>query len=310
MRRAEMSLDLVYDIDIDLVTSHLRDYLKNHGLTEDKDYTVITNDIYGGDDRALTAAVARADKGKWATFFINDHNVAAKIGVVGKGVCYDTGGLSLKDNKDMVDMHHDKLGAAIAVDFALKHRDIPVVVTLVNNLIGPEAMRPGEFVSSYGGIVRITHTDGEGRLILAEDLKVLTDRYPEIEVVLVGTLTDASFSMSTGLPVIATDNKKLQLMCIEANGKGDMKIWPLYPDNVRAHLSRHDLADVDNVNLSYGCNSGWRAFEFLKYFYSNIHLMDVAGLMTDGTGSPLLSPINGVELRGVEELEFVIRSLQ
>ena len=99
------------------------------------------------------------------------------LAFVGKGVCFDTGGISLKPAKFMEDMTYDMAGSAVVVglmkNFALRKSKINVVgvVGLVENMPGGNAQRPGDIVKSYSGkTIEVLNTDAEGRLVLADAL--------------------------------------------------------------------------------------------------------------------------------------------
>ena len=104
-------------------------------------------------------------------------NNSKPLAFVGKGVCFDTGGISLKPAKFMEDMTYDMAGSAVVVglmkSLALRKAKINAVgvVGLVENMPGGNAQRPGDIVKSYSGkTVEILNTDAEGRLVLADAL--------------------------------------------------------------------------------------------------------------------------------------------
>ena len=97
------------------------------------------------------------------------------LAFVGKGVCFDTGGISLKPARFMEDMTYDMAGSAVVVglmkNFALRKAKINAVgvVGLVENMPGGNAQRPGDIVKSYSGkTIEVLNTDAEGRLVLAD----------------------------------------------------------------------------------------------------------------------------------------------
>ena len=99
------------------------------------------------------------------------------LAFVGKGVCFDTGGISLKPAKFMEDMTYDMAGSAVVVgllkNFALRKAKVNAigVVGLVENMPDGNAQRPGDIVKSYSGkTIEILNTDAEGRLVLADAL--------------------------------------------------------------------------------------------------------------------------------------------
>ena len=109
-----------------------------------------------------------------------EQNKSKPMAFVGKGVCFDTGGISLKPAKFMEDMTYDMAGSAVVVglmkSLAIRKAKINAVgvVGLVENMPGGNAQRPGDIVKSYSGkTVEILNTDAEGRLVLADALNLL-----------------------------------------------------------------------------------------------------------------------------------------
>jgi leucyl aminopeptidase len=120
-----------------------------------------------------------------------------RLAMVGKGVCFDSGGISLKPAENMGDMKHDKSGAAAVIaaarTIARLAPDMPVmaVAPMVENMPGGNAQRPGDVVTALNGMtVEVTNTDAEGRLILA-DAMTWAERQGATHVVDVATLTGA-----------------------------------------------------------------------------------------------------------------------
>ena len=109
----------------------------------------------------------------------------ASIALVGKGITYDSGGLTIKPGGSMATMKYDMGGAAavLAATFAIAELDLPVAVTtyapMAENMPSGNAMRPGDVLTMYGGrTVEVTNTDAEGRLILADALAMAAEQEP------------------------------------------------------------------------------------------------------------------------------------
>ncbi|MGH6838112.1 MAG: leucyl aminopeptidase, partial [Methylocella sp.] len=123
---------------------------------------------------------------------------AKPIAFVGKGVCFDTGGISIKPAAGMEDMKGDMAGAACVVGLmqALAARkakaDVVGVIGLVENMPGPQAQRPGDIVKSMSGqTIEVINTDAEGRLVLADLLWYVQDKFKPQFIVDLATLTGA-----------------------------------------------------------------------------------------------------------------------
>ncbi|HXW09320.1 MAG TPA: M17 family metallopeptidase [Steroidobacteraceae bacterium] len=121
----------------------------------------------------------------------------AGIALVGKGICFDTGGINLKPHKSMFTMHGDMQGSAVAVGtlLALSQLQVPYAVdcwlAITENQIGPTAFRPQEVVRAANGVtIQVVHSDAEGRMVLADALTLASREKPRL-VVDFATLTGA-----------------------------------------------------------------------------------------------------------------------
>jgi len=177
------------------------------------------------------------------------------ITLVGKGVCFDTGGLDLKPSQFMRNMKKDMGGAASIL--SLTHLiianklkvNLKVLIPTVNNDIGPSSMRPGDVFNSKKGItVEIGNTDAEGRLILADTLSYADTFKPKL-LIDFATLTGAArVALGPDLPAFFTNSesiaKKLDSICILE--KDPMWRLPLYTPYEKWLNS--DVADTNNIS--------------------------------------------------------------
>jgi leucyl aminopeptidase len=122
---------------------------------------------------------------------------APALSLVGKGICFDTGGTNLKPHKSMLDMHTDMEGSAVAVGslYALHAMRSPLSVdcwlAITENRIGPLAYKPQDVVRAYNGTtIQVIHTDAEGRMVLADALSLAASRKPRA-IIDYATLTGA-----------------------------------------------------------------------------------------------------------------------
>ncbi len=179
---------------------------------------------------------------------------APKITLVGKGISFDTGGLDIKPASGMLLMKKDMGGAATALSLAhmimgqgLKCR-LRVLIPTAENSIGGDAFRPGDVLSSRGGLsVEIGNTDAEGRLVLADALALADSDAPD-SIFVFATLTGAArTALGPDLPAFFTDDEGLaQSLPPLAASIGD-PLWrlPLW-DGYRRNLDS-DIADINNV---------------------------------------------------------------
>ncbi|MGY0797492.1 leucyl aminopeptidase family protein [Lysobacter sp. A286] len=179
------------------------------------------------------------------------------VALVGKGVCFDTGGLDLKASAGMRNMKKDMGGAAHAIALAewIMARKLPLRITLlvaaVENAIGPDAFRPGEVISTRTGInVEIDNTDAEGRLILGDALAYAGEQSPEL-LIDFATLTGAArVALGPDLPALYSNDDELANAWLEAGRQHRDPVWrmPLWRPYWRYLTS--DIADIANAGPS------------------------------------------------------------
>jgi len=210
------------------------------------------------------------------------------LAFVGKGVCFDTGGISLKPARFMEDMTYDMAGSAVVVglmkNFALRKAKINAVgvVGLVENMPGGNAQRPGDIVKSYSGkTIEVLNTDAEGRLVLADALTFTEKKFKPNFIVDLATLTGAIIvSLGSEYAGLFSNDDKLSKQIFEAGEKVDEKVWRLPLHKNYDKLMDSKIADVQNINYVGGAGSTTAA-QFLQRFIINktpwVHL-DIAGM--------------------------------
>lgn len=182
-----------------------------------------------------------------------------KVALVGKGVTFDSGGLSLKTMPQMEQMKTDKAGAAAvigcmtAVARLAPELDVVAVIPATENMPGPEAVKPGDVLTHYGGrTCEVLNTDAEGRLILADALAFASELEPSAIVdvaTLTGTIHVALGSKVSGL--FANDDALATELEQAAAVTGE-RVWrmPLV-DEYRKDLDT-PMADIKNMATRYG----------------------------------------------------------
>ncbi|NCU74974.1 MAG: leucyl aminopeptidase, partial [Candidatus Fonsibacter ubiquis] len=207
---------------------------------------------------------------------------------IGKGVCFDTGGISLKPAKFMEDMKYDMAGAGAVVGLmktlALRKSKSYVIgtVALVENMPGGSAQRPGDIVKSYSGkTIEVLNTDAEGRLILADAIYYIDEQYNPEFIIDLATLTGAIVvSLGNEYAGLFSNDDKLSEKLINAGEIENEKLWrfPLHKNYDKLMDSK--IADIQNINYSGGAGS-ITAAQFLQRFLKNktpwAHL-DIAGM--------------------------------
>ncbi len=226
-------------------------------------------------------------------------NKSKPLGFVGKGVCFDTGGYSLKPAKFMEDMTYDMAGSATVVGLmktlAIRKSKINAVgvVGLVENMVSGNAQRPGDIVKSYSGkTIEVLNTDAEGRLVLADALTFTEEKYKPQFIVDLATLTGAIIvSLGSEYAGLFSNNDKLSKQLIEAGNNVDEKLWRMPLSDNFDKLINSKNADMQNINYVGGAGSTTAA-QFLQRFIIKktpwAHL-DIAGMAFSKYGGALNS---------------------
>ena len=231
------------------------------------------------------------------------------LGLVGKGVTFDTGGISIKPSDGMEKMKYDMSGGAAVIAAMqalaqLKPR-IPVtaLIPAVENMPGSRAQRPGDIVTTLSGkTVEVLNTDAEGRMILADALtyaKRLGCTHLVDAATLTGAIVVALGHVNVG--VFANDDALLQRWMNAAKAEGE-KMWNMPMDEEYKEQLKNPYADLQNIGTRYG--GAITAALFIKEFADGtpwVHL-DIAGVawlddakpyMAKGpSGAPMRSFVN------------------
>ncbi len=221
----------------------------------------------------------------------------APLGFVGKGVTFDTGGISIKPSANMWDMKYDMGGSAAVVGLmkALAGRNAKVnavgVVGLVENMPGSNAQRPGDVVTSMSGqTVEVLNTDAEGRLVLADALTYIQKYYKPSSIVNLATLTGAIvIALGNEHAGLFSNNDKLSDQLTKAGLTTGEKLWRFPLSEAYDQMLDSPIADMMNISLGRGAGS-ITAAQFLKRYIENdtpwAHL-DIAGMAWEDKGSDL-----------------------
>ena len=183
-----------------------------------------------------------------------------KVTLVGKGVCFDTGGLDMKPSSGMLIMKKDMGGAAnvlalaqMVMDAELKVR-LRVLIPAVENAVAGNAFRPLDIFTSRKGLtVEIGNTDAEGRLVLADALALADEEKPDLLIDL-GTLTGAArVALGPDLPPFYTNDETLaaERCALHAKAENDplwrMPLWPAYDAWLDSKVGRHQQRAVGRL---------------------------------------------------------------
>ncbi len=216
---------------------------------------------------------------------------AAPVAFIGKGVCFDTGGISIKPAAGMEDMKGDMAGAACVVGLmhALAARKAKVnavgAIGIVENMPDGKAQRPGDIVTTMSGqTIEIINTDAEGRLVLADVLHYVNKRFKPKFMIDLATLTGAIIvALGQEYAGLFANDDKLAERLVEAGNEIGERVWrmPLGPEYDKMIDSK--FADMKNTGGRHG--GAITAAQLLQRFVDKTpwaHL-DIAGT---GMGSP------------------------
>lgn len=218
-------------------------------------------------------------------YFGDKDNLDQKLGLIGKGLTYDSGGYSLKPSNSMVDMKSDMGGAATVIGAisAIAKRKLKInvvaVVASCENVIGNEAYKPGDIISSMAGKnIEILNTDAEGRLTMIDAVTYAIREEHITEIIDVATLTGAALvALGNDVTAVVTNNDSFYKELEKAFISTGEKMWNLPNFDDYKTLIKSDIADLKNTGGRYGGTI--TAGLFVGEFVENkpwLHL-DIAG---------------------------------
>ncbi len=228
--------------------------------------------------------------------YIGDFKSKEKWGLVGKGITYDSGGMSLKPPDAMLDMKYDMCGAATVLALMqvlgkLKVKaNVVGVMAVTENMIGGRAQRPGDIVKSYSGkTAEVLNTDAEGRLVLIDGLTYAQKDFKATKLIDLATLTGAMIvSLGDFITGAFGNNPKFTQDLIWAGTAVGERIWEMPMDEEFDEMVKGEYADI--ANLGHGGSMGSRtagsitAAKFIEAVIEKgkswVHL-DIAGTAWD-----------------------------
>lgn len=219
------------------------------------------------------------------------------LAFVGKGVTFDTGGLSLKPAGAMIGMKGDMAGAATVAGLiktlAMRKAKVNVigVVGLVENVVSSDATKPGDVVTSYSGkTIEVLNTDAEGRLVLADILSYTEEKFKPEFIIDLATLTGAIIIALGYLRAgLFSNNSDLESKLLESGAVSGDKLWSLPVTDEYRSMMDSEIADIANLsNIDRAAGSVTAAI-FLKDFIGNAKWahIDIAGVAWRPTDTDL-----------------------
>ncbi|WEX09285.1 leucyl aminopeptidase family protein [Chelativorans sp. AA-79] len=274
--------------------------------------TVVGDDLLA-QDFPMIHAVGRA--GAIAPRLIDirwGQETAPKVTLVGKGVCFDTGGLDIKPASGMLLMKKDMGGAANVLGLAsmIMAAKLPlrlrVLIPAVENSISGNAFRPGDILRSRKGVtVEIGNTDAEGRLVLADALALADEEAPEIMIDM-ATLTGAArVALGPDLPPFYTRDEEFAAALAGASEERADPLWRMPLWQPYAEKLRSKVADINNVTSDSFAGSITAAL-FLERFVEKAGTWAHFDIFGWNPVERPTCPVGG-EAQGIRAIEAVLR---
>ncbi len=214
------------------------------------------------------------------------------LGLVGKGVCFDSDGLSLKSNTGMLEMKMDMTGAAVVVSVmkavALQRvrKNLVAVVGLIENMPSSNAMKIGDIYASYSGkTVEIMNTDAEGRLVVADCLSYLQKNYKVKRIIDVATLGSLRTVLGNVYAGLFSNDDKLAKQLMKSGDNVCEKLWVMPLDDEYEVMLKSLVADIKNISSDGRASIVSAAFlnRFIEKGQKWAHI-DISGVRLDKTG--------------------------
>lgn len=216
------------------------------------------------------------------------------VAIVGKGVCFDSGGISLKPAAKMEDMRGDMAGAACVAGLmrllATRKAAVNVVgvIGLVENMINGEAQRPGDIVTSMSGqTIEVLNTDAEGRLLLSDAIYFVRKRFSPQTIIDLATLTGAILvSLGQDRAGLFSNDDVLAEELFQAGEKEGEPLWRMPMGTCYDKMIDSPVADMKNIGGRFA--GSIVAAQFLARFVGDVswaHL-DIAGTAMGSPSSP------------------------
>lgn len=258
-----------------------------------------------------SAALPRLAKLTWAPA-----DAVAHLALVGKGVTFDSGGLTIKPSSSMTGMKGDMAGAAAVVQatLAIARLGLPVKVTafapMAENMVSGTATRPGDVITMRGGTtVEIANTDAEGRMLLGDALVLAAEEEPDL-VVDIATLTGhLQLALGDRVGAVIGDDEVVESVLAAGRAAGEAHWRMPIPEEMRERVTSSKVADLLQHDwVRWG--GGLYAAAFLREFTGGLpwaHL-DIAGKEMNG-GGPYGHVPSGATGFGVSTLVHLARGL-
>ncbi|PPR79064.1 MAG: putative cytosol aminopeptidase [Alphaproteobacteria bacterium MarineAlpha2_Bin1] len=224
-------------------------------------------------------------------------NNKPKVVLIGKSVCFDSGGLDIKSSIGMRKMKKDMGGGAIALGLAYMimdaglNIDLRVLLPTVENVIGGKSYKPGDIINTKSGItVEIGNTDAEGRLILADAITEANKKNPDL-IISLATLTGAArIALGSELPAVFSNNEdlisELKLNCEKQEDYfWQLPLWKGYEKHIDSNVA--DLNNSGNTSFAGAITAALFLLKFVKNKRDFVHIDAYSWNDRDQAGRPI-----------------------
>ena len=275
--------DMINTPPLDKTPEFFIEKIKN--LNNNIDITVHDEKWLESNNFGAVLGVAKGSERK-PYFLVGEYNKKAEtqIALIGKGVMFDSGGLSLKSPSGMETMKTDMAGAATAwgvMSLISKHEidvGLTVLTPIVENMPSGSAIRPGDVLTARNGkTIEVLNTDAEGRLIMADALAFASEKKPDL-ICDVATLTGASYvALGVDIGAIFSNNKDTENKFMKSTETSGEDFYPLPLHGEYKKLIDSDIADMKNTGGRFG--GAITAALLLENFVDNLNWvhLDIAG---------------------------------
>lgn len=240
-----------------------------------------------------------------------------KIAIVGKGLCYDTGGFNLKTGHYMYGMNDDMTGSAVALALVItaKTLELPIAVTaylaLTENVLSPQAYRPNDLVKTMlGKTIEVVDTDAEGRMVLADTLTLAAKEKPSL-ILDFATLTGACIrALGTLYSGAYSNRRSLYPMIRTAGQRSGERVWPFPNDADYGRCLKSEVADIKQCRESGGVDhieAGYFLSQFVPKSLPWIHT-DLSACGNEGGLGHVSTKTTGFGVRyGIEVIKLFMQ---
>jgi leucyl aminopeptidase len=303
-------MDLVNAAPNNKPPQYLADWAVKSGVTYGYDVTIFDKKkceevgLHG----LLSVSNGSSQEPRFIIMEYKPENPKAKIGLVGKGVTFDTGGISIKPSSNMHFMKSDMGGAAAVLgtmELTAK-LGLPIhligIVPSTENMVDGNATRPGDVINSYSGkTIEVIDTDAEGRLILMDGISYIKKNYNPDSIIDLATLTGSVITtLGYNAAGLFSNNDELALSLQKAGDSSGERLWRLPLWDAYMEDMKSDVADIANLS-SKPLAGAITAAKFLEFFidgHTSWAHLDIAGmaLQANELGNSRVATAYGVRL--------------